>query len=48
MPQSLPIATSHFLTGSVLTLVVPLGTLIAVALWYILLWRSGSVEGRSR
>jgi len=32
-----PIAT-HFTTGAVLTLVVPLGVLIAVAIWYVILW----------
>jgi len=32
-----PIAT-HFATASVLTLVVPLGVLIVVAVWYVILW----------
>jgi hypothetical protein len=44
MPQmSLPIA-AHFLTGSILTLVIPLGVLIAVAIWYVVLWRRGMGE----
>lgn len=39
MPKiALPIA-SHFLTGSILTLVLPLGVLIAVVVWYVALWR---------
>jgi hypothetical protein len=44
MPHpTIPIA-SHFLTGSILTLAVPLGVLIAVAVWYVVLWRRGSGE----
>ncbi len=44
MPEiSVPIA-SHFLTGSILSLVIPLGVLIAVAVWYVLLWRRGMGE----
>jgi hypothetical protein len=39
----LPLA-SHFLTGSILTLVLPLGTLIAVGIWYAVLWRRGAGE----
>jgi hypothetical protein len=35
---------SHFLTGSILTLVLPLGVLILVAIWYVILWRNGSGE----
>ncbi len=35
---------SSFIAGSVLTLVLPLGVLIAVAIWYIVLWRRGSGE----
>jgi hypothetical protein len=34
---TVPIA-AHFLTGSILTLVLPLGVLIAVAVWYALVW----------
>ena len=34
----------HFLTGSILTLVLPLGVLIAVAVWYVVLWRRGAGE----
>lgn len=29
----------HFLTGSILTLVVPIGLLIAIAIWYVLIFR---------
>jgi hypothetical protein len=38
-----PIA-AHFLTGSILTLVLPLGVLILVGLWYGLLWHRGHGE----
>ncbi len=45
MPKiAIPIA-SHFLTGSILTLVLPLGVLIVVAIWYVVLWRRGAGEG---
>ncbi|HTA32538.1 MAG TPA: hypothetical protein VK721_03855 [Solirubrobacteraceae bacterium] len=40
---TIPIAT-HFLTGSILSLVLPLGVLICVAVWYVVLWRRGSGE----
>ena len=40
---AVPIA-SHFLTGSILTLVLPLGVLIVVAIWYVVLWRRGTGE----
>ena len=44
MPQiAVPIA-AHFLTGSILTLAIPLGVLIVVAVWYVLLWRRGMGE----
>ena len=44
MPNiAVPIA-AHFLTGSILSLVIPLGVLIAVAVWYVLLWRRGMGE----
>jgi hypothetical protein len=44
MPSTaIPIA-AHFLTGSILTLVLPLGVLILVAIWYVVLWRRGSGE----
>jgi phosphotransferase system glucose/maltose/N-acetylglucosamine-specific IIC component len=33
-----------FLAGSIFTLVIPLVFLIVVAIWYVLLWRSGSWE----
>ena len=41
--HAVPIASS-FLTGSILTLVLPLGVLILVAIWYVVLWRRGSGE----
>ena len=33
-----PIATG-FLTGSILTLVMPLAVLIIITIWYVVLWR---------
>jgi cytochrome b len=33
-----------FLAGSILTLALPLGVLIVVAIWYVLLWRAGTGE----
>jgi hypothetical protein len=33
-----------FLAGSILTLVLPLGVLIAVTIWYVVLWRRGAGE----
>jgi hypothetical protein len=39
VPQiSIPLA-AHFLAGSILTLAVPLGVLIVVAIWYVRVWR---------
>ena len=38
-----PIA-SGFLTGSILTLVLPLGVLICVAIWYVVRFNHGSGE----
>ncbi len=44
MPKlAVPLA-SHFLTGSILTLVIPLGVLIVVAVWYLVLWSRGMGE----
>jgi len=44
MPElDVPIA-AHILTGSILTLVLPLGVLIIVVVWYVLLWRGGMGE----
>lgn len=37
----MPLA-SHFLAGSILTLVLPVGLLIAVAIWWVRLLRRGS------
>jgi hypothetical protein len=39
----IPLAT-HFLTASLLTLVVPLGVLVLVLIWYGLIWRRGAGE----
>jgi len=44
MPEiTVPIASSAQ-TGSVLTLVLPLGILILVAIWYVIMWRNGTGE----
>jgi hypothetical protein len=44
MPKvAIPIA-SHFLAGSILSLVLPLGVLIVLAVWYVVLWRRGTGE----
>jgi hypothetical protein len=44
MPKiAFPIA-AHFLTGSILTLVLPLGVLIIVTIWYVVLFRRGAGE----
>jgi hypothetical protein len=40
---AIPLA-SGFLTGSILSLVLPLGVLIAVTVWYVVLWRRGVGE----
>jgi hypothetical protein len=39
----MPLAT-HFLTGSILSLVLPLGVLIIVVVWYVVLVRRGFGE----
>jgi hypothetical protein len=39
-----PIASSYT-TAGVLTLVVPVGVLIAVAIWYVTLWRRKLDDG---
>jgi hypothetical protein len=40
---AIPIA-AHFLTGSILSLVIPLGVLILVAVWFVMMWRGGMGE----
>jgi hypothetical protein len=40
---AIPIA-ADFLTGSILTLVLPVGVFIVIAIWYVLLWRRGTGE----
>lgn len=42
---TVPLA-AHFLTGSILTLVLPLGVLIAVIAWYVVLFLRGTGEDR--
>lgn len=38
---AIPIA-NHFLTGSILSLVLPLGVLVVIVVWYALRWRRGA------
>jgi len=40
---SIPIA-AHFLAGSILSLVLPVGVFIVVAVWYVRVWLRGSGE----
>jgi hypothetical protein len=44
MPSIIVPLAAHFLTGSILTLVLPIGVLIAVLVWYVVLWRGGAGE----
>ena len=44
MPNLGLVIANGFLTGSILSLVVPLGVLIAVTIWYVVLWRRGQGE----
>lgn len=44
MPSLALIIASSFLTGSILTLAMPLGVLIAVAIWYVVLFNRGTGE----
>jgi hypothetical protein len=44
MPTNPVPVAAHFLTGSILSLVLPLAVLILVAVWYVLLWSRGSGE----
>jgi hypothetical protein len=41
--NAIPLA-DHFLTGSILSLVLPLAVLILVAVWYVMFWLRGSGE----
>jgi hypothetical protein len=43
MSSTIPLA-AHFQTGSILTLALPLGVLIVVAVWYTLMLRGGAGE----
>ncbi len=40
---AVPLA-AHFLTGSILTLALPLAVLIVIAAWYVLMLRGGAGE----
>jgi hypothetical protein len=39
----IPLA-NRFLTGSILTLVLPVAIVIVVAIWYVAFWRRGTGE----
>ena len=43
MPTALPIA-DDVLTASILSLAIPLGVLILVAIWYVVAFRHGESE----
>lgn len=42
-----PVLASHFLAGSILTLVLPVGLLVAVGIYWALLLRRRSAGARS-
>ncbi|HXD55611.1 MAG TPA: hypothetical protein VN618_12705 [Solirubrobacteraceae bacterium] len=44
MPELATAIASSFLTGSILTLALPLGVLILVVIWYAVLWSRGMGE----
>jgi hypothetical protein len=44
MPSLAVLVASSFLTSSILTLVLPLGVLIGVAIWYVVLFKRGMGE----
>jgi hypothetical protein len=44
MPHTAIPVLASFSGGSILTLVLPLGVLIAVVVWYVWLWRHGAGE----
>jgi hypothetical protein len=44
MPSLTLLIGSSFLTGSILTLVLPIAVLIAVAVWYVILFNRGTGE----
>ena len=44
MPSLAVLIASSYLTSSVLTLVLPLGVLIGVAIWYVVLFNRGMGE----
>ncbi|MGO9488519.1 MAG: hypothetical protein ACLQBB_05770 [Solirubrobacteraceae bacterium] len=41
MPIPAPVIADGFLTGSILSLVLPLAVLIAVTAWYVVIWLRG-------
>jgi hypothetical protein len=44
MPSPAPPLAAHILTGSILTLALPLAVVILVMIWYVILWRRGTGE----
>ena len=45
MPEIVIPIASHFLTGSILTLALPLGVFIAIAIWYVCCGVAARVNG---
>jgi hypothetical protein len=39
----IPLATG-FLTGSILSLVLPIAVVIVITIWYVMAWRRGTGE----
>jgi hypothetical protein len=44
MPSTAMPLASGFLTGSILTLVLPIFTVIVIVAWYVFMWRGGMGE----
>lgn len=48
MPVAVVPIASHFLTGSILSLVLPVAVVIAVLTWYWVVWRRGAEQRATR
>jgi hypothetical protein len=44
LPSTLVPLASHFLAGSILSLVLPIAVVIAILVWYWIVWRRGTEE----
>ncbi len=40
----MPSVLASFLVGSIITIALPLGAVIAVTIWYVVLWQKGAGE----